>query len=243
MSNIVLALRNITRTYHQGENTITPLSNFSLEIKAGESVALVGPSGSGKTTLLQIAGLLDNPTSGEVAFFPLPVGGRSGGGHACSGFSVDAPTPPLPLLGRGDAERTQLRRNHIGFVYQFHHLLPEFSAVENIMLPQMIAGVSVAEAEKKSLELLATLGLAARASHRPAKLSGGEQQRVAIARSLANNPSLLLADEPTGNLDPHTAEGVFALLLKHAKERGLAALVATHNMELANRLDRVVRLG
>ena len=217
--NNILTLKNITRTYNQGENAITPLANFSLEIKEGECVALVGPSGSGKTTLLQIAGLLDNPTSGEIA-----ICGED-------------------MSRANDSLRTSARKNHIGFVYQFHHLLPEFSALENVMLPQMIAGSSRADAEKKALELLGALGLAARISHRPAKLSGGECQRVAIARALANNPSLLLADEPTGNLDPHTAAEVFSMFLKLAKERGLALLVATHNMELAGKLDRIVRLG
>ncbi len=217
-SSAVLDLKYITRTYSQGENRITPLSGFSLTIQKGECVALVGPSGSGKTTLLQIAGLLDNPTSGEVT-----VAGRN-------------------MSKAADADRTEARKSHIGFVYQFHHLLPEFSALENVTLPQMIAGISRKQAEEKSNELLASLGLAPRANHRPAKLSGGECQRVAIARALANNPSLLLADEPTGNLDPHTAEQVFALLLEQVKKRGLAALIATHNMELARRMDRVVAL-
>lgn len=213
-----LTLKNITRTYTQGENTITPLANFSLEIKAGEVVALVGPSGSGKTTLLQIAGLLDNPNSGEVII---------------CGDDVSS---------ANDAQRTSTRKNTIGFVYQFHHLLPEFSALENVVLPQMIAGTSRAEAEKKALQLLAELGLENRANHRPAKLSGGECQRVAIARALANNPKLLLADEPTGNLDHATADQVFALLLGQVKDRGLAALIATHNMELAAKMDRVIKL-
>lgn len=217
MSNI-LTLNNITRTYTQGENTITPLANFSLEIKAGEVVALVGPSGSGKTTLLQIAGLLDNPTSGEVL-----VAGQD-------------------MSQANDALRTATRRNHIGFVYQFHHLLPEFSALENVVLPQMIVGVAKMAAEEKARKLLAELGLEKRTSHRPAKLSGGECQRVAIARALANDPKLLLADEPTGNLDHATAEQVFALLLAQAKQRDLAALIATHNMELAAKMDRIIKL-
>jgi len=214
-----LSLKNITRTYLQGDNRITPLENFSMEIKAGESVALVGPSGSGKTTLLQIAGLLDNPTSGEVM-----IAGKD-------------------MSKANDAVRTMARREHLGFVYQFHHLLPEFTALENVMLPQMIAGVPREEASAKAAELLTSLGLFARVSHRPAKLSGGEQQRVAIARALANDPSLLLADEPTGNLDPHTSTQVFDMFLNLAKERGLALLVATHNMELARRMDRIVSLG
>ncbi len=215
----VLLLKNVTRHYQQGENKLEVLSAFNLSIAKGESVALVGPSGSGKTTLLQIAGLLDNPTSGEVW-----MAGED-------------------MSKANDAARTQMRKNHVGFVYQFHHLLPEFTALENVMLPQMIAGVSRADAEKKAHALLTSLGLAARISHRPAKLSGGECQRVAIARALANNPSLLLADEPTGNLDPQTAAEVFAMFLKLAKERGLALLVATHNMELAGKLDRVMKLA
>lgn len=217
--NDILTLTGITRTYTQGDNSITPLANFSLSIKAGEVVALVGPSGSGKTTLLQIAGLLDNPTSGDISI--------------CGETMSKA----------NDGLRTVTRKNQIGFVYQFHHLLPEFSALENVVLPQMIAGVSRERAEKKAHALLSELGLEKRANHRPAKLSGGECQRVAIARALANNPKLLLADEPTGNLDHHTAEQVFALLLAQAKQRGLAALIATHNMELASKMDRIVRLG
>lgn len=219
MSTNALELRSVTRTYRQGDNDITPLKDFSLEIKQGEIVALVGPSGSGKSTLLQIAGLLDNPTSGEVV-----IGGQ--------------------VMGQAtDRERTDARKKYLGFVYQFHHLLPEFSALENVVLPQMIAGVSRAQAEVHALAKLSALGLGERASHRPAKLSGGEQQRVAIARALINNPHLLLADEPTGNLDPSTSEQVFYLLVKHAREQGLATLVATHNMELAGRMDRIVRLG
>ncbi len=215
----ILRLENVTRHYQQGENKLEVLSSFSLAVAKGESVALVGPSGSGKTTLLQIAGLLDNPTSGTVVL----------AGEDMSHAS--------------DAVRTRARKDSIGFVYQFHHLLPEFSALENVVLPQLIAGRSHVEAEKRARELLDALGLSARISHRPARLSGGECQRVAIARALANNPSLLLADEPTGNLDPHTAEQVFSMFLALAKERGLALLVATHNMELAKRLDRVARLA
>jgi lipoprotein-releasing system ATP-binding protein len=214
-----LKLSFITRTYGEGDNAITPLSRFSMEIKKGEAVALVGPSGSGKSTLLQIAGLLDNPTSGEVI-----VGGQN-------------------MSKANDAARTEARRKYLGFVYQSHHLLPEFTALENVVLPQMIAGISRKDASTKAFELLASLGLEKRTTHRPAKLSGGEQQRVAIARALANDPALLLADEPTGNLDPHTSDQVFNMFLRLAKERGLALLVATHNMELAARLDRTVRLG
>jgi lipoprotein-releasing system ATP-binding protein len=217
MSNI-LSLKNITRTYHQGENALTVLNNLNLEIKQGEMVALVGPSGSGKTTLLQIAGLLDTPTSGEIFL---------------SGENISQAS---------DAVRTRARGKYLGFVYQFHHLLPEFSALENVVLPQLAAGISQADAQAKSEDLLAGLGLSARLKHRPAKLSGGEQQRVAIARALANDPVLLLADEPTGNLDAHTAEDVLNLFIKGVRERKLAALVATHNIELAKRMDRIVRL-
>lgn len=218
MSNQALTLKQITRSFHQGSETLCILKQIDLSLKIGEIVALVGPSGSGKTTLLQIAGLLDNPTSGSIA-----VSGEE-------------------MNKAADAKRTLMRRKHIGFVYQFHHLLPEFSALENVMLPQMIAGVSAKDSATKAQELLSELGLSARLSHRPAKLSGGEQQRVAIARALANDPAILLADEPTGNLDPHTAEQVFAMFLTMAKQKKLAALVATHNMELARRMDRIVTL-
>jgi lipoprotein-releasing system ATP-binding protein len=214
----MLALKNIVRVYEQGERKLSVLNRLTLDIKKGEVVALVGPSGSGKTTLLQIAGLLDTPTSGEVI-----IGGEN-------------------VTGASDAKRTLARGKHIGFVYQFHHLLPEFSARENVMLPQMMAGISAAAAAKKASALLGMLGLSARENHRPAKLSGGEQQRVAMARALANDPVLLLADEPTGNLDHHTAEEVFTLLMRTAKEKNLAALVATHNVELAKRMDRIVSL-
>ncbi|MCE2927725.1 MAG: ABC transporter ATP-binding protein [Rickettsiales bacterium] len=216
--NSVLGLRHVVKEFEQAEKTLQVLRGVDLELKAGEVVALVGPSGSGKTTLLQIAGLLDNPTSGEVMI----------AGH--------------DLSKAGDRERTDARLKHIGFVYQFHHLLPEFSALENIALPQMMQHKKEQDAIQKSQSLLAALGLADRTTHRPAKLSGGEQQRVAIARALANDPALLLADEPTGNLDQHTAEEVFAMLMKLAKERKLAALVATHNLDLARRMDRIVRL-
>jgi lipoprotein-releasing system ATP-binding protein len=217
MKNI-LTLSCITRIYEQAGEQLSVLKSLNLEIRAGEVVALVGQSGSGKTTLLQIAGLLDNPSSGLV--------------EICG----------EDLSNASDKKRTLARRKYLGFVYQFHHLLPEFSALENVVLPQMIAGVSKVAAEKKARELLGELGLWERLSHRPARLSGGEQQRVAIARALANDPALVLADEPTGNLDPKTADGVFAMLLKLAKERGGAALVATHNLELAHQMDRVVHL-
>ena len=218
MNNTPLVLKNIIRDYKQGDKTLQVLAGLNLEIKRGEAVALVGPSGSGKTTLLQIAGLLDTPTAGEVIL----------GGEILSRAS--------------DAKRTLARRRYIGFVYQFHHLLPEFSALENILLPQMMAGVSHKDASVVARQLLDSLGLSGRATHRPAALSGGEQQRVALARALANSPPLLLADEPTGNLDVHTAEDVFSILMQQVKQRGLAALVATHNMELAKRMDRIVRL-
>ena len=214
----VLTLNNIKRVYTQGDESLSVLAGLYLSIKQGEMVALVGPSGAGKTTLLQIAGLLDNPTSGEVVI----------AGEALSQAS--------------DAKRTTARLSHIGFVYQFHHLLPEFSALENICLPQIIAGISRAKAEERGKQLLTELGLSNRTSHRPAKLSGGEQQRVAIARAIANQPKLLLADEPTGNLDAHTSGEVFSLLRKQVKEKNLAALVATHNPDLASRMDRIVRL-
>lgn len=218
MSNTTLSLSNITKVYEQAGEKLMVLSNLNLEIKSGEVVALVGQSGSGKTTLLQIAGLLDNPTSGVVK-----ICGED-------------------LSTANDKKRTLMRRKYLGFVYQFHHLLPEFSALENVVLPQMIAGVSKVEAEKKAKDLLGELGLSARLSHRPTRLSGGEQQRVAIARALANNPALVFADEPTGNLDPKTADGVFEIFVKLAKERGQSALVATHNHELAGRMDRMVHL-
>jgi len=196
MSNAVLELRGVTRSFPQGGQVLDVLRGVDLTLKRGEVVALVGASGSGKSTLLQIAGLLDTPTNGEIII---------------EGITASR---------ANDDERTQLRRKYLGFVYQYHHLLPEFTACENVALPQMIAGVSATEAEKRAQELLAGLGLAARASHRPGALSGGEQQRVAIARALANDPSLILADEPTGNLDPDTAESVFALFVAQAKSRG-----------------------
>ena len=213
-----LRLEGIERTYVQGHRRIEVLQGADMTLEPGEIVAMVAPSGAGKSTLLHIAGLLDTPSAGRVAI----------GGHDMSGLDERA--------------RTAARRSEIGFVYQFHHLLPEFSAAENVMLPQLIAGASRGAARKRAADLLERTGLATRASHRPAELSGGEQQRVAFCRALANAPRLLLADEPTGNLDPDTSERVFELLLRLVRETGLAALIATHNHELAARMDRVVRL-
>ena len=214
----VVYLHDIGRQYQQGETTLTILSGARLALWAGQSVALVAPSGAGKSTLLHIAGLLENPDEGEVY-----VGGN-------------------PTSGLSDAERTQIRRSDIGFVYQSHRLLPEFSALENVMMPQMIRGLKRSEASKRAKELLAYLGLDARVTHRPAELSGGEQQRVAIARAVANAPRVLFADEPTGNLDPHTADHVFQALMQLVRATQVAMLIATHNMELAGRMDRRVSL-
>ena len=213
-----LQLKNVSKAFRQGAKPLKVLSGASLAIREGEMVALVGPSGAGKSTLLHIAGLLESPDSGEIE-----VDGR--------------PTSKMP-----DDERTALRRMTIGFVYQYHHLLPEFSALENVVLPQMIAGQSRRKASQRGRELLEVVGLTERATHRPAELSGGEQQRVAIVRALANRPSILLADEPTGNLDPHTADGVFDLLINVVRSARLAAFIATHNYDLAGRMDRVLRL-
>ncbi len=218
MSDAALALDGIVRKFRQAGNDLHVLRGATLAISPGEVVALVGPSGAGKSTFLQIAGLLERPDGGEVRV----------AGEGCSGLSDD--------------RLTALRRTAIGFVYQFHHLLPEFSALENVVLPQMIAGKSKAEARKRARELLTSVGLAERETHRPARLSGGEQQRVAIARALANSPRLLIADEPTGNLDQETADHVFDMLLKTVRDSGVAALVATHNPDLAARMDRTVVL-
>jgi lipoprotein-releasing system ATP-binding protein len=211
-------LDGIHRIFNQGGAELQVLRGADLSVHEGEVVALVGPSGAGKSTLLHIAGLLEKPDEGEVRI----------NGEKCSGLDDD--------------RRTALRRDKLGFVYQFHHLLPEFSAVENVVIPQLIAGKSQNNALQNAISLLESLGLGARIDHRPGQLSGGEQQRVAIARALANGPSVLLADEPTGNLDPDTADGVFVQLLGLAKEHGLAALIATHNPTLAQRMDRTVRL-
>ena len=212
-----LDLDSVCKTFHQGESDLEVLRSVSLHVAPGEMVALVGPSGAGKSTLLHIAGLLDSPDSGEVW-----VNGQAAA-------KLD------------DGGRTALRRSTIGFVYQYHHLLPEFSAKENIVLPQMLAGVAKVQAEARAMELLGLVKLADRAEHRPGQLSGGEQQRVAIARALANRPAILFADEPTGNLDPDTAESVFGILVRLVHETGLAALIATHNLDLAARMDRILR--
>jgi len=213
-----LHLQAIERRYHQGEVTLEVLNGAELVIWPGQSVALIGPSGAGKSTLLHIAGLLEHADSGEVLL----------DGVATSTLS--------------DAERTRIRRTDIGFIYQFHHLLPEFTAVENVMLPQMVRGLPRKEARQRAAELLSYLGLKARLEHRPGELSGGEQQRVAIARAVANAPRLLLADEPTGNLDPRTSAHVFGTLEQLVRASGFAAIIATHNMELAQRMDRRVTI-
>lgn len=215
---IPLSLRGIRRTFVQGDRRLEVLRGVDLELRAGEIVALVGQSGSGKSTLLHIAGLLERAQDGDVVVDGRPAGRAS------------------------DRERTLLRRQFLGFVYQYHHLLPEFSALENVILPQMLNGRSRREAAVRARQLLAMVKLEDRADHRPGRLSGGEQQRVAIARAVANAPRVLLADEPTGNLDSTTAETVFQQLLTMVRETGMAALVATHNPELASRMDRTVSL-
>ena len=214
----ILFLHDVERQYRQGDETLHVLKGVELALWAGQSVALVAPSGAGKSTLLHIAGLLEHPDRGEVY-----IDGRS--------------TAILP-----DHERTRIRRNEVGFVYQSHHLLPEFSALENVLLPQMIRGLNRREATKRGTELLAYLGLRDRLTHRPAELSGGEQQRVALARAVANAPRILLAAEPTGNLDIHTADHVLAAFEQLVRASGLATIIATHNMELAARMDRRVTL-
>jgi lipoprotein-releasing system ATP-binding protein len=214
----VLRLEGIRRSFQQGETRLDVLRGADLSIAAGEIVALVGPSGAGKSTLLHIAGLLERPDGGTITV----------AGQRCDGL--------------GDGPRTALRRSAIGFVYQFHHLLPEFSAIENVVLPQMIAGAPRPAARQRGRDLLARVGLAARLDHRPAQLSGGEQQRVAIARALANAPKVLIADEPTGNLDHSTAEAVFEMLVEVVRSTRVGALIATHNLDLASRMDRVVEM-
>jgi lipoprotein-releasing system ATP-binding protein len=213
-----LGLERVERRYAEGERFLEVLRKADLELRSGEIVALVAPSGAGKSTLLHLAGLLERPDGGEVYI----------GGVATGSLS--------------DAERTRIRRMEIGFVYQFHHLLPEFTALENVMLPQMIRGLGRREAAERARQLLAYMRLEARADHRPAEMSGGEQQRVAIARAVANVPRLILADEPTGNLDPKTAHYVFDALQALVRASGLAALIATHNMDLASRMDRRITL-
>jgi lipoprotein-releasing system ATP-binding protein len=213
-----LALRDIKRTFVQGDRRLEVLRGITLDLRSGEIVALVGQSGSGKSTLLHIAGLLERPDEGDII-----VDGKSAG-------------------AAGDRERTALRRRILGFVYQYHHLLPEFSAIENVMLPQMLNGRTRSQARSHAAELLAMVQLKDRSDHRPGRLSGGEQQRVAIARAVANAPKVLLADEPTGNLDSSTADTVFRQLLSLVRDTGMAALVATHNPDLAARMDRTVTL-
>jgi lipoprotein-releasing system ATP-binding protein len=218
MSERVLAIRGLERTYRSGERLLHVLAGADLDIMRGEIVGLVGPSGSGKSSLLHAAGLLEQPTAGQIF-----IEDRN-----CAGLT--------------DAQRTRIRLSRIGFVYQAHHLLPEFSALDNVALPQMIAGKTRRAAQARADELLSQLGLAERLHHQPAQLSGGEQQRVAIARALANKPRLLLADEPTGNLDPATSAAVFENLYAMARQEGVAALIATHNFELARHMDRVLGL-
>ncbi len=218
LGETALELTDIVKTFDQGGASLEVLRGASLSLASGEIVALVGPSGAGKSTLLHIAGLLERPSAGIISL----------NGEPCGELSDD--------------RRTELRRSIVGFVYQFHHLLPEFSALENIVLPQMIAGTGRGQARARGHELLASVGLRERESHRPGKLSGGEQQRVAIARALANSPRLLIADEPTGNLDQHTADDVFSMLVETVRQTGVAALIATHNNDLAARMDRVLVL-
>ncbi|ADO41993.1 ABC transporter ATP-binding protein [Ketogulonicigenium vulgare] len=219
MNDIVLHLEGVEKTYNKGRaDAVQVLHGVDLTLRAGEVVALVAPSGAGKSTLLHIAGLLDSADGGRV--------------------SIDG----VDLTRANDRRRTLARRTSIGFVYQFHHLLPEFSAAENIILPQVINGTPRAAAEARAAQLLERVGIAHRADHRPAALSGGEQQRTAFCRALANAPRLLLADEPTGNLDPATSEQVFSTLIGLARETGLGALIATHNLDLAARMDRILRL-
>jgi len=214
----LLCLKGVNRHYGQGDTTLEILKGAELALWSGQSIALVAPSGAGKSTLLHVAGLLEHPDAGEVY--------------------VDT----VATSRLSDAERTRIRRVEIGFVYQFHHLLPEFSAAENVILPQMIRGLSRKEAGRRAVEILTYLGLGKRLAHRPAELSGGEQQRVALARAVANAPRILLADEPTGNLDPHTAEHVFNALTELVRASNLAVIVATHNMDIAARMDRRVTL-
>ncbi|MGV6805243.1 MAG: ABC transporter ATP-binding protein [Ruegeria sp.] len=219
MNEVTLRLAGLTKTYLKNTpGEVQVLRGVDLDLHEGEAVALVAPSGAGKSTLLHIAGLLDTPDAGTVE-----VSGKD-------------------ATGKGDRTRTAMRRRDVGFVYQFHHLLPEFTAVENITLPQLANGVPEKAATARAMELLDRVGVAARADHRPAALSGGEQQRVAFCRALANAPRVLLADEPTGNLDPETSDQVFGTLMDLVRDAGLSALIATHNLELAARMDRMLRL-
>jgi len=218
MSSRVLSIRGLKRTYRSGDRDLTVLTGADLDVSPGEIVGLIGPSGSGKSSLLHAAGLLEHPTAGQILIEE----------RDCSKLS--------------DRQRTRVRLSTIGFVYQAHHLLPEFTALDNVALPQMIAGQSRKAARARAAELLTQLGLGERLNHQPAQMSGGEQQRVAIARALANKPRLLLADEPTGNLDPATSASVFENLYALARSEGVAALVATHNLELARHMDRVLAL-
>ncbi|MEM6461047.1 MAG: ABC transporter ATP-binding protein [Pseudomonadota bacterium] len=218
MADAVLQIEGVEQSYSQGENVLAILKGADFALQTGETVALVAPSGAGKSTLLHIAGLLEHPSAGEVY-----IGGRA-------------------TTGLDDNKRTAMRRSDIGFVYQFHHLLPEFTALENVMMPQMIAGLSYKEASERARQLLEYLRVGHRVDHRPPELSGGEQQRVAIARSVANAPLVLLADEPTGNLDPTTAGYVFEALEALVRQSGLAALIATHNYDIASMMDRRVTL-
>lgn len=219
MSDPILNIAGVTKSYNHGKpNEITVLRGVDLRVEPGEVVALVAPSGAGKSTLLHIAGLLDTPDAGTVA-----IAGTD-------------------MTSLGDRKRTAVRRDQVGFIYQFHHLLPEFTALENIVLPQLANAVSDADAKVHALELLDKVGVAHRADHRPAALSGGEQQRVAYCRALANKPRLLLADEPTGNLDPDTSDQVFGALMELVRSTGLSAVIATHNLELAARMDRAIRM-
>jgi lipoprotein-releasing system ATP-binding protein len=218
MSNPVLSVRDVTRTYDTASGGLTVLKGVNLDVMPGEVVGLIGPSGSGKSSLLHAAGLLERPTSGEIRIDGEDVGGLD------------------------ERARTHIRLASIGFVYQFHHLLAEFDARDNVALPLRIAGVGTAQARERASEVLTALGLGERLTHQPAQMSGGEQQRVAVARALANRPRLLLADEPTGNLDPATSQTVFEALHRLVKDTGVAALIATHNMELAGHMDRVFAL-
>ncbi len=219
MSDVTMRLNGLTKTYLKGTpGEVQVLRGADLELRSGEAVALVAPSGAGKSTLLHIAGLLDTPDAGSVE-----IAGQN-------------------VTGKGDRTRTARRRQDIGFVYQFHHLLPEFTALENITLPQLANGVSEKAAQDRAKSLLERVGVAQRADHRPAALSGGEQQRVAFCRALANRPRVLLADEPTGNLDPDTSDQVFDAMMALVRDEGLSALIATHNMDLAARMDRKLKL-